>query len=150
MTEPQVQIPENVMDDFKKLIEFLVPFAQKMLQEKGNFFPFGASINNEGNSQADGVFDNNEQSQNLINDLTKVYQSRQKEGALRASGICIDCRVIDPRDAAKKKKDAILVQLEHVSGKALNYYLPYEKDLLRKVKYGSPFASPTKPVIFIP
>ncbi len=146
----QTQISEEVRQDMDTLLNVLVPFAQKMIKEKGDFFPFGASMHINGKISPDGAYDNNlGQSQNLIDILKKSYQTQKQEDTLRASGICFDCKVNDPRENSKKKVDAIAVTFEHIKGIALIYYLPNNKGLFGKVKYGTAFACPTQKTIFV-
>ena len=148
MTQPQIS--EDVKQDMESLLNVLVPFAQSMLKEKGKFFPFGASMQINGKISLDGAYDNNlSQSQKLIDVLKKSYQTRNQEGDLKAGGICFDCKVYDPRETPQKKKDAIAVSFEHNKGIALIYYLPYDKGLFGKVKYGVAFATPTQTTIFV-
>ncbi|HLY99183.1 MAG TPA: hypothetical protein VKT33_08985 [Candidatus Angelobacter sp.] len=137
--------------DLDELLNALVPFAQKMLQERGEFYPFGASMQSDGTiSLVSANADGSEfpKSTDLIELMEMCLQKEAKSGKIKASGICMDVRVIEP--GKSDKTDAIRVDLEHKEGQVVSVFLPYEKGPAQKVTYGKIFASSAKQKIFVP
>jgi hypothetical protein len=123
--------------------------SQQMPEKYGEFFPFAAAMSATGeiSSVAGDIGNEHPDSQKMIDFLAGVFQNQAGAGEIKASGICIDARVIPPGQS--KKTDAILARLEHRDGEAVDAYLPYRKTLLRKVKYGDLFASEGTPQVFV-
>jgi len=135
--------------DLEELLNFLVPFAQEQLSKHGEFYPFAASVAQDGQVQPSMAYDGEEQpeTQEVIDLLVQGLRGEAAAGRIRASGICLDIRTIPP--GSKEKTDAICVRLEHESGEAVHIALPYKKGLLGKYKYGELFATAGDPEIFI-
>ena len=127
--------------DLDHLLDVAVKFAQEMLARRGAFFPFGCSMNTEGEIIMDASYSGGEHppSQELIEALAGGYAQKANAGVLRAAAICADVRVVPPGAAAKT--DAISVALEHSSGEAVTVFLPYSKSWFGRVRYGNLFAS---------
>jgi hypothetical protein len=134
--------------DLEELMNALIPFAQHMLAEAGEFYPFGATMGQDGEVEQVGAGgeDEHPESQELIELLTESFRQEAAEGALRAAGICFDVRVTPP--GSKKRSDAICCQLEHADGDALEVFIPYGKDGDGEVAYGELFATEGKRAFF--
>ena len=75
------------------LFNTLLPFAQTMLREYGEFHPFGAVMTSNGEIRHVGAKiegDDHPLSQPLIDLLTEAFWKRAKKGEWRAAGICHD------------------------------------------------------------
>ena len=127
--------------DLDTLMNAAIPFAQQMLRKYGEFYPFGVSMNAEGEIMMDAGYNGVERpaSQELIDLLTDAYREKARSGGLRAAGICADVRVIPPGQS--HKSDAIRVSLEHHNGEAVDVILPYKKRWFGRMSYGVVFAS---------
>ena len=113
--------------DLDALFDTLLPFTQKLLSEKGGFLPWAATMSSTGEIQWVGA-DNGEEfpgAQALIDLLTETFQRQSTLGVLRALGICYDVCVIPPGRSGKS--DAVCCSLEHISGEALDVFVPYTK-----------------------
>jgi hypothetical protein len=122
------------------LLNALLPFAQEQLAKHGEFHPFGASMNAQGEivAQAADLGDESPHSQDLIDTLAATFRRDAVGGRIRAAGICYDVRVVVPGQA--RKSDAICVSVEHATGKSADVYVPYKKRLLRSISYGEVFS----------
>src|SRR5262249_30505047 len=127
--------------DLENLLNALLPFAQEMLGKYGEFYPFGASVQSDGSVALIGAADGTEhpKSTDLIGLLEAGLRKDAAEKKIRASGICFDVRVRVPDQ--EHKTDAIQVSLEHLEGKVVNVFLPYEKKFWKRIHYGKMFAS---------
>jgi hypothetical protein len=135
--------------DLEELLNALVPFAQQMLSKHGEFYPFGASMNPDGEVAANAADtgDEHPDSQELIVMMMEAFRREAAAGGIRAAGICVDVRTIPPGET--EKTDAIKVGLEHQSGEAVDVFIPYEKGFLGKLKYGGLFAAARTPEFFV-
>jgi hypothetical protein len=113
--------------DLDALFDTLFPFTQKLLSEHGGFLPWAATMSSTGQIQWVGA-DNGEEfpgAQALIDLLTETFQRQSTRRVFRALGICYDVRVIPP--GRSHKSDAVCCSLEHISGEALDVFVPYTK-----------------------
>jgi hypothetical protein len=135
--------------DLEELLNALIPFAQEMLAKHGEFYPFGAAIDANGQvvAQAAEPGEENPDSQEVIKMLVAGMRDQAKRGEIRAAGICYDARVVPP--GKTEKTDAIACRLEHESGEALVTFVPYRKGFLGRYKYDELFASEGDQAIFV-
>jgi len=124
-----------------------MPFAEQMLKEHGEFYPFAAAVDTAGQLAAHATYDGNEmpESEEVIASLVKVFQALAAAGKLRATGICYDGLIVQNG----KKVDALIISLEHVSGNASKTCVPYMKSLFGKYRFGELMASLEEPRIFV-
>jgi hypothetical protein len=135
--------------DLDALFDTLLPFTQKMLSEHGGFNPWGAAMSSTGEIQWVAA-DNGEefpQGQVLIDSLTETFQRQSSRGVLRAVGICFDVRVVPPGQS--ENSDAVCCSLEHVSGEAVDVFVPYTK-ADDGIRYAEIFSWRRDPQFFLP
>jgi len=132
--------------DYDALLNALMPFAEQMLKQHGEFFPFGAAVSTAGEVTAHATYDGNElpPSEEVIASLTKVFQGEAREGKIRAAGICYDGRIVQ----GDKKVDAVMITMEHQSGHASKACVPYTKGWFGKYSFGQMIAGLEEPKIF--
>ena len=134
-------------DELEELMNSAIPFAQKMLKEHGEFFPYGEAIDSHGKIVAVGAHDGREQppSTELIRLLTDGLRAGAKSGEYKATAIVYDVRIIPP--GSNEKSDAIAINLDHRDGLSIITFLPYKisgKDVI----YGEMFAQKGEAKIF--
>jgi len=131
-----------------KLLNALLPFAQQMLAKRGEFYPFGAFLNEKGEVVLLAAYEGNEHppSDELIDLIIEAMRKDAPEKGYQAVGICFDVLVALPKEA--KKSDAIQVAIEYSDGEAVDVYLPYQKKWFGKVRYGEIVASAADSKIF--
>ena len=127
--------------DLNALLETAMPFAQQMLAERGDFYPFGATMKVDGKIDQTAASTGEEfpEPQQLIELLLGAYRAQAAKGELRAIALCFDSRTIPPGET--EKTDAICVRLEHADGEAVDAFLPYQKDGKGEVFWGDLFAT---------
>jgi len=126
--------------DAEQLLDSVLPFAEKMLQEHHEFFPFGGHMTPDGKIVHDGAYDGTEHppSQTLIDLLEQAFQRSAKEQKLRVCAIVYDIRTIPP--GRTEKQDAIAVSIDHASGYSVVVIYPYTFDAEKKLQVEAPFA----------
>lgn len=112
--------------ELNALLDTLLPFAQTMLKEHGEFYPFGAVMSSSGEIRHVGARiegDDHPPSQPLIELLTENIKKQAAKGELRAAGICYDVLTVPPGE--KQKRDAVCCGLEHYLGETVDVFIPY-------------------------
>jgi len=134
--------------DLDALLNALLAFAKQMLAKRGEFHPFGASTNNEGEVSiiAPSTSNDHPEASELIELLEEGLRSAAGNGQIRAAGICLDVRLTPPGQT--RISDAIHAKLEHKNGETANVFLLYRRGLLGRIKYGELFATQAAPTIF--
>ena len=125
---------DDVNIDIAGLIDTIVPFAKKMIAERGGFQPVGAFVNAERKVELFGAEPGNAEDTRRL--LTQAFKSLAGEGKCLTTIICMDVRTV--LASQTEKTDAILGKIEDVSGAAMNYVLPYRKRSDGTIDYGKP------------
>ena len=127
--------------DVQKIIDYLHDFAEVMLNEGKEFYPFGAAIDNEGELIPVGYEDDETdkpKSLNVIEVLTKHFQNDFQDNKIRAYGLTYDVQI--------KYKDQVItsdaVLIDIVLREAIDipiYYFTYSFNDQNKVVFGESF-----------
>lgn len=127
----------------------MLPLAKRMLQEYGEFLPYGAAMTPEGEVVSVAGQDGRERppSQDIINLLRKSFRESAKSNEYKATGIFFDVSVVVP--GTNEKTDAIAIALDHRENYSVVLYIPY-KLASGKLSCGQIFASPGSNDIFRP
>jgi hypothetical protein len=135
--------------DINALLNELLPFAERMLREQGEFYPFGGSITPDGKHISVGAKGSCDQppSREIIDIMTDAFRRQAAEGKIRAAGICFDVRVVPPGQV--DKTDAIELCLERAGGDAVEVFVPYALLPNGEITYGDMFASTRTPTMFV-
>lgn len=122
--------------DLDGLVDSCLGFATQMLDARGEFYPFGASVSANGEVSmiaADPSQGERPASADVISSM--VAGLRRDRGTLRAVAIVADVRTAD--------SDAVRVELEHREGQTIQVLLPYKKKRMRRgIDYGALAAGP--------
>jgi hypothetical protein len=134
--------------DLDALLNDLLPFAERMLREHGEFYPFGGSITPDGRHISVGAKGSSDHppSQELIDIMTNEFRIQASEGEICAAGICFDIRIVPPGQV--DKADAIQLALEREGGDAVDVFIPYAQLPDGEFTYGELFASERRPTMF--
>jgi hypothetical protein len=113
-------------DEIQELLNFLLPFAERMLTENGEFYPYAASVASDGEVSAVAIHlgDEHPDAGDLLVSLHEQLRMQAADGEIRASGIAADVTLTDPDSG--ETTDAVQVQLDHAQGDAVDIYVPYE------------------------
>jgi hypothetical protein len=114
-------VTEQGQAELDGLLQAAVPFAQQMLAEHGEFFPYGAAVSIDGDVRMVAADPGTGEHPDPTEVLDLLY--RQLSGArdgLAASAVVSDVRLLDP------PSNAIRVELEHREGVAIAVLLRYD------------------------
>src|SRR6266404_3772705 len=122
----------------------VLPIAEKMLREYGEFYPYGGYIDSEGKTVHLGAKEkgtDRPDSKFLLQFLTDTFGQRAKHGFYRATAIVYN--VVVTRPDTKKRSDAIQVCLDHKDNYSAEFFFPYEL-VQGCIVYGETFAQEGK------
>ena len=125
-----------------------MPFAEQMLREHHEFFPFGATMDNDGEMANAGGWTGDEQpeSAEVIELLEKGLQEGAKNGEYKATALVYDVRIVPP--GKQGKQDAIAVACDHRDNYSVVVYFPYSFDAGGELVIEAPFGSAGKGKVF--
>jgi hypothetical protein len=135
--------------DCDQLLNAVMPLAERMLGEFGEFYPYGGYMKPSGEIATVGVKDQEDdhpKSMDLIYVLRNSFSEMAVTGACKATAIVFDVRVVPP--GAEEKSDAVQFWLEHADGYSAEVFLPYRIDQDGRVTFGAMFAQEGKHDIF--
>jgi len=126
--------------DIDRLLNVLLPLAKQMLDNTGEFFPMGASLDAAGMPAMSPPYKGKEHPtvDQVIAQLMQGLRSKASTGEITAAGICLDAWVTLPETDIKT--DAIEVRIEHITGDAVRVFLPYTKGFENQPQFGELFA----------
>lgn len=115
--------------------------AEKLLiNQDGEFYPFGAAIDYEGKLTNIGHYDGDEfpLSQTMINELRKYFEKKIEDRRIRAYAITFDS--LAKRDSTSEKTDAIAIECYSTDNnqRAIFYY-PYKRVTADTLDFGEPW-----------
>ena len=135
--------------DCEKLMNALLPVAERMLREFGEFYPYGGCMKPNGEIIQVGAEDedtDHPRSKDLIFVLRDSLSLMASTGQCKATAVVFDVRIDLP--GTQRKCDAIQVSLEHAENYSAEVFLPYEISKDCRVIYGETFAQRGKRDIF--
>lgn len=139
------------MADPKSDVEYLmnetIAFADQMLSEHGEFFPYGAAMTPNGEIVSVAGYEGSEQppSQKLIDLLKGGFRQSASNGEYKATVIFYDVRVSMPDGVGKS--DAIAAALDHREDYSVVVFFPYKLDG-GEIQYGELFAQAGENAVF--
>jgi hypothetical protein len=126
----------------------VLPTAETMLRQYGEFYPFGGYLKSDGNvvhvAAADAGTDH-PKSKDSIFVLRDAFQDLARGNQCYATALVFDVFVALP--GSNRKSDAIQVCLDHREGYSAEVFLPYEV-ISGGVVFGETFAQHGKCEIF--
>ena len=137
----------HAREEIEEVLNYLLPFAERMLSERGEFYPYAAAMAPDGevSAVAAGTEEVDPDVGDLLVDLHAVLREQAAEGSIRASGIAADVTLTDPDSG--HTTDAVQVELDHADGGALDIYVPYER-AGEDVKFGELVAAQGREPVF--
>lgn len=125
-------------NDFQELINHSHIMAENLLiKQDGEFYPFGATINNEGILTHIGHYDGDEfpLSKTKIEELKKFFEKEIADEKIRAYAIAFDC--LTKRDDNSEKTDAIAIECYSKENEQRTiYYFPYRRHINNELEFG--------------
>ena len=135
-------------DEIQELLNFLLPHAEQMLNEHGEFYPYAAALGADGELSAVGADVDDEGAPDVGEVLLALHQGLREqaaEGAIRASGIAADVTLTDPDSG--ETTDAVQVELDHAEADAVDIFVPYETEP-EGIKFGDLVAAQGREPVF--
>ncbi len=110
------------------LMSSILPFAEQMLAEHGEFFPFGGAMQEDGKIVSVAGYDGDQQpaSDHVIRLIKSGLVDGARKGTYRATALVCDVKVHLP--ATGEKSDAVSVSLNHRDGYSVIVIFPYKID----------------------
>jgi hypothetical protein len=130
------------------LMNALLPLAEKMLGQYGEFYPYGGYLKPDGTIVDVGASDpdtDHPKSKDLIYILRSSLQDLAGRNECKAVAIVFNVAVRLPN--SDRRSDAIQVSLEHSEGYSMEVFFPYQI-VENKVVYGETFAQQGKADVF--
>jgi len=112
-------------EEIQELLNFLLPQAERMLGEQGEFYPYAAAVESDGSIEpvAPPVATADPDVGDILVALHNDLREQAAEGAIRASGIAADVTLTDPDSG--ETTDAVQLELDHADADAVDIYVPY-------------------------
>ena len=126
--------------DLENIIDYSIRFAQHMLTNGGEFYPFGTKVLSDGELVPVGIADEESDfpnSMKLIEKMNKVFKLQYEKEEIRAYSIVFDVYV--QIDDQGDKSDAICIDIIHKEGDVPLYYFPYSINEQNEILMGQSF-----------
>ena len=129
------------------LLNEVLPFAEQMLGNYGEFHPYAGALRPSGEVVSIGGYDGREHppSKDLIDLLAGGLRQSAAAGEYVATALVYDVKITP--ESADDPTDAIAVELEHKDGYAATVYFPYRLSDGQPI-LASPFVTPDSRSIF--
>ena len=123
----------SLTEDLHRLVDDLLPFAEKMLREHKEFLPFGGHMKPDGEIVWEGASNGEELplSQDLIDILHDSHRAMAAQHLIKACAVLYDIRTTPP--GKSKKQDAICAAADSIDGRSVHFVFPYRFSLLGKL-----------------
>lgn len=110
----------------EELVDVVLPFAEQMLLEHGEFHPFGAAMKIDGEVVSVSALDGRDfpPAVDMIQLLKDSYIKAARDGAYKATALAYDVRVT--LSTTQEKTDAVAVSLNHEDGYSVVALFPYK------------------------
>jgi hypothetical protein len=133
-------------EEIEQLLNYLLPLAERMLSQHGEFHPYAATMDAGGDVQAvSAAADERPDVGELLLALHAELREQASQGAIRASGIAADVTLTDPDSG--EETDAVQLELDHADTDAVDVYVPYETGT-EGIQFGELVAAPGQAPIF--
>ena len=141
-------LPMNAKQESEKLMNAMLPLAEKMLRQHGEFYPYGGCMKPDG-AIVDVGADDPDTERPKSKDLIYVLRSSLREMAAanqcKAVAIVFDVTVNLPK--SNRKSDAIQISVDHADGYSAEVFFPYHI-VNNEIVYDEVFAQEGKHDIF--
>jgi hypothetical protein len=129
------------------LLNEAMPFAEKMLREHGEFYPYGYEMNATGDIKLVAGYTGTDhpKSQTIIDLLVEGFKQDAAANKVKATALVYDMLVVPPGTSAKT--DAIAVALDHRDNYSVTVIFPYTLTH-GNLTVGAPFAQKGKSLVF--
>lgn len=140
----------SLAEDLHRLVDDLLPFAEKMLRQHKEFLPFGGHMKPDGEIVWEGAYNGDELplSQDLIDMLHESHRKMAAEHVIKACAVLYDIRTVPL--GKSKKQDAICAAADSRDGRSVRFVFPYRISLFGKLIVEPGYMVPEGAGIFSP
>jgi hypothetical protein len=137
----------SIRTDFHELVTPILGLAESLIEQKGEFKPFGARLGAGGALAVVDVSPTLQDPSNplIIDALYAEFRVEAKAGAIRACAVCWDA--IIPRSGGGMM-DAIAIGLEHRDGEPAVVLCGYRRGLNGEISFDDPVTAAGKRHVF--
>src|SRR5205085_10316511 len=117
----------NAKQESEKLMNAVLPLAEKMLRQYGEFYPYGGYMKPDGtivDAGGDDPDTNRPRSKDLIYVLRSSFREMASKKQCKAVAVVFDVAVNVPN--SNQKSDAIQVCVDHTDGYSAEVFFPYQ------------------------
>jgi hypothetical protein len=128
----------EIRTDFNELVAPILGLAETMLEETGEFRPFGARLAAGGQLALIDVAPTLPEPSNplIVDALYATFRLEARAGTIRACAVCWDALV--PREQGGGLMDAIAIGLEHRDGEPAILLCGYEREITGDLRFEAP------------
>jgi len=126
----------NISEDKISLINYSIDFAEKMLNENQEFYPFASTINLCGEHYATALWegDDHPSSKTLLDNLEIMLEKQINLKEKRAYALVYDVKV--QKENSGRIFDAIAIKLRHTEAKEITiYYYAYKMNTQNTIEH---------------
>jgi len=137
-----------IRTDFNELVMPLLGLAESMLEETGEFRPFGARLAAGGQLALIDVAPTLDEPSNplIVDALYATFRVEARAGTIRACAVCWDALI--PREEGGGLMDAIAIGLEHRDAEPTIVLCGYERDLTGDFRFEDPVTAAGRRHVF--
>jgi hypothetical protein len=132
-------------EEIEQLLNYLLPVAEEQLNKDGEFLPYAAMLDTEGEVKSVSASPGPEDVADVLLALHTELREQAAGGAIVASGIAADVTLTDPDSG--EVTDAVQLELDHTDTEAVDVYVPYT-NAEAGIKFGELVAAAGQAPIF--
>ena len=138
----------EIRTDFNDLVLPILGLAEKMLEQDGEFAPFGARLAAGGQMALVDVAETLDEPTNplIVDALYAAFRLEARSGMIRACAVCWDALV--PRNEGGGLMDAIAIGLEHRDGDPTIVLCGYEREPTGDYRFDDPVTATGRRHVF--
>lgn len=138
----------EIRTDFNDLVLPILGLAEKMLEQDGEFAPFGARLAAGGQMAIVDVAQTLDEPTNplIVDALYAAFRLEARTGMIRACAVCWDALV--PRTEGGGLMDAIAIGLEHRDGDPTIVLCGYEREPTGDYRFDDPVTATGRRHVF--
>lgn len=134
--------------DIATICRVLVDVAKALLEERGEFNPFAATMDGTGAAALFGgdMGTEHPKGADLAGFLAGALRARVQQGGIVACGICLNVRARLP--GYDGEVDAVCCQIEHVDTRPVHIFVPFRQGAPDRLEYDKPVVLPGQAAVF--
>jgi hypothetical protein len=120
-------VDQTPRDELDALLNAVLPFAERMLRQHGDFYPFGATIGRDGKialiQPSLGEDEEIPEPPEIVHVLYQGLRDKALRGEIRGGAVCANVSM--RHDGKDEETDAVRVSLDHAKHEPVDVFQPY-------------------------